>query len=90
MAVTVSRTPVSGLPSLFRGHSYQLGLKQFPVALLRSYGGGRSSCASYRFWLGSESHFIHSKLWSVIHSVNKKATYCCAWLLSPVVPEADA
>lgn len=79
MAVTVSRTPVSGLPSLFRGHSYQLGLKQFPVALSRSYGGDRSSCASYRFRLGSESHFIHSKLWSVIHLANKKATYCCSW-----------
>jgi hypothetical protein len=58
MAVTVSRTPVSGLPSLFRGHSYQSSLKQFPVALSRSYGGGRSSCASYRFRLGSESHLL--------------------------------
>ena len=39
MAVTVLRTPVSGLPFLFRGHSYQLSFKQIPVALSRSYGG---------------------------------------------------
>ena len=85
MAVTVSRTPVSGLPSLFRGHSYQLGLKQIPVALSRSYGGDRSSCASYRFRLGSESHLTHSKLWSVIRAANKKATYCCSRLRDPGV-----
>ena len=90
MAVTVSRTPVSGLPSLLRGHSYQLGLKQFPVALSRSYGGDRSSCASYRFRLGSESHLTHSKLWSVIRAANKKATYCCSRLRYPGVLGSEA
>ena len=39
MAVTALRAPVSGLPFLFRGHSYQLSFKQIPVALSRSYGG---------------------------------------------------
>ena len=85
MAVTVSRTPVSGLPSLLRGHSYQLGLKQFPVALSRSYGGDRSSCASYRFRLGSESHSTHSKLWSVIRASMQKGR-----LLLPSVAEPES
>ena len=72
MAVTALRAPVSGLPSLFRGHSCQLSFKQIPVALSRSYGGGRSTCASCRGWLGSESHLVCSELWSAIHAFNAK------------------
>ena len=72
MAVTALRAPVPGLPSLFRGHSCQLSFKQIPVALSRSYGGGRSTCASCRGWLGSESHLVCSELWSAIHAFNAK------------------
>ena len=92
MAVTALRTPVSGLPFLFRGHSYQLSFKQIPVALSRSYGGVPSGLPAP----GAEVGWVLSPTWFAANFglqscvKNTKATYCCAWLLSPVVPEADA